>query len=70
MVVEGAIEALPQALPNQLNDGGRLVCIEGRGSSGRAMLYRREGGVTSGRSVFDAAAPVLPGFAPPAAFVF
>jgi protein-L-isoaspartate(D-aspartate) O-methyltransferase len=69
IVVEGAIEALPSALPNQLTDGGRLVCVEGRGSA-RAMLYRSDAGVTSGRSVFDAAAPLLPGFSAPAAFVF
>ena len=69
IVVEGAIEALPSALPNQLTDGGRLVCVEGRGLA-RAMLYRSETGVVSGRSVFDAAAPLLPGFSVPAAFIF
>ena len=70
ILVEGAIEVLPSALPNQLTDGGRLVCVEGRGSAARAMLYRSDTGVASGRSVFDAAAPLLPGFSAPAAFVF
>ena len=70
ILVEGAIEVLPSALPNQLTDGGRLVCVEGRGSTARAMLYRSDTGVASGRSVFDAAAPLLPGFSAPAAFVF
>jgi protein-L-isoaspartate(D-aspartate) O-methyltransferase len=70
IMVEGAIEVLPRPLCDQLADGGRLVCVEGRGLSGRAMVYRRDGGTTSGRSVFDSAAPALPGFAPPPAFVF
>jgi len=34
------------------------------------MLYRPIGGEYSGRPVFDAAAPLLPGFAEPVAFVF
>jgi hypothetical protein len=34
------------------------------------MLYVSERGDVSGRPVFDAAAPVLPGFVKPPAFVF
>jgi hypothetical protein len=34
------------------------------------MLYRCVNGEPSGRSIFDAAAPLLPGFAKPQAFVF
>jgi protein-L-isoaspartate(D-aspartate) O-methyltransferase len=70
IVVEGAIEVTPQDLFEQLADGGRLVCVEGRDLAGKAMVYRSSGGVISGRAVFDAAAPVLPGFTRPAAFVF
>jgi protein-L-isoaspartate(D-aspartate) O-methyltransferase len=70
IVVEGATEVPPRALFEQLADGGRLVCVEGRGLSGRAMLYLCAGGAVSGRSVFDAAAPLLPGFAAAPAFVF
>jgi protein-L-isoaspartate(D-aspartate) O-methyltransferase len=70
IVLEGACEVSPRALFDQLADGARLVCVEGRGLSGRAMLYVASGGVVSGRSVFDAAAPLLPGFAAPPAFVF
>jgi protein-L-isoaspartate(D-aspartate) O-methyltransferase len=70
IVLEGACEVSPRALFDQLADGGRLVCVEGRGLAGRAMLYVASGGAVSGRSVFDAAAPLLPGFAAPAAFVF
>ena len=71
IVVEGTIEVAPQHLFAQLADGGRLVCIEGRRDlAGKAMIYRSNGGVVSGRPVFDAAAPVLPGFVRPAEFVF
>jgi protein-L-isoaspartate(D-aspartate) O-methyltransferase len=70
IVVEGATEVPPRALFEQLGAGGRLVCVEGRGLSGRAMLYVCAGGAVSGRSVFDAAAPLLPGFAAAPAFVF
>jgi hypothetical protein len=34
------------------------------------MLYRAFGQDVSGRPIFDAAAPLLPGFARPATFVF
>jgi hypothetical protein len=34
------------------------------------MIYRLVEGELSGRPVFDAAAPVLPGFVEPPAFVF
>jgi protein-L-isoaspartate(D-aspartate) O-methyltransferase len=70
ILLEGAVEVPPRTLFGQLRDGGRLACIEGRGQSGKATLYRRTAGVVSGRPVFDAAAPLLPGFARPPAFVF
>jgi hypothetical protein len=34
------------------------------------MVYFSDHGEMSGRPVFDATAPMLPGFAKPAAFVF
>ena len=70
ILLEGATEVVPRDLFPQLADGGRLICIEGRDLAGRAMVYRSAAGQVSGRSVFDAAAPLLPGFAQPAAFVF
>jgi len=70
ILLEGATEIAPRMLFDQLKDRGRLVCIEGRGLARKAMVYRSARGVVSGRSVFDAAAPLLPGFAEPPAFVF
>jgi protein-L-isoaspartate(D-aspartate) O-methyltransferase len=68
--VNGATEIEPQALCRQLRDGGRLVAVVGRTPTGRAMLYRAVAGDVSGWPLFDAAAPLLPGFAAPPAFVF
>jgi len=70
IVLEGATEIVPRSLFGQLASGGRLVCIEGRGPSARAMVYRAADGGVSGRPVFDAAAPLLPGFAAAREFVF
>jgi protein-L-isoaspartate(D-aspartate) O-methyltransferase len=70
ILVNGAVEVLPESLCRQLKDGGRLVCIEGRGPAAKAMLYRSVGGQVSGRPIFDAAAVPLPGFAKPETFVF
>ena len=70
IVLEGATDVVPTALIGQLKEGGRLVCVLGAGAAGKAMLYRLIGGELSGRAIFDAAAPLLPGFEKPQAFVF
>jgi protein-L-isoaspartate(D-aspartate) O-methyltransferase len=70
ILLQGSVEVVPAALLDQLKSGGRLVCVLGRGPTGKAMLYRRANGDLSGRPVFDAAAAPLPGFAKPQEFVF
>jgi len=70
IVLQGSTEVVPAALLGQLKDGGRLVCVLGRGPAAKAMLYRMIGGDLSGRPIFDAAAALLPGFSQPAEFVF
>lgn len=69
ILLEGMIEVAPRALFAQLRDGGRLLCVQGR-NPGKAMLYRSVSGDVSGRPIFDAAAPLLPGFAAAPAFAF
>ncbi len=54
----------------QLAEGGRLVCVQGRGRSAKATLYVRAGEAYGQRSVFDAAAPLLPQFRAEQGFVF
>jgi protein-L-isoaspartate(D-aspartate) O-methyltransferase len=70
ILVNGATEIMPHALTGQLKDGGRLVAVVGRAPAGQAMVYRSIAGDISGWPIFDAAAPLLPGFAAPPAFVF
>jgi protein-L-isoaspartate(D-aspartate) O-methyltransferase len=69
ILLNGASEIVPQLLFPQLKEGGRLVCVLGS-SPGKAMLYLRSGGEVGGRPLFDAAAPLLPGFIKAPAFVF
>jgi protein-L-isoaspartate(D-aspartate) O-methyltransferase len=68
--INGATEIVPETLGRQLKPDGRLACIFGRVPTGKAMIYRQIEGQLVGRPVFDAAAPVLPGFVAPPAFVF
>jgi protein-L-isoaspartate(D-aspartate) O-methyltransferase len=70
ILLNGAVEITPNALCRQLKDGGRMVAVVGRAPTGRATVYRLVSGDLSGWPVFDAAAPLLPGFAAPAGFVF
>ncbi len=70
ILLDGAIEVAPDALGQQLKPNGRLAAIFGRGPAAKAMIYRSIEGHLIGRPIFDAAAPPLPGFAAPPAFVF
>ena len=70
IILNGATEVVPKGLLRQLKPSGRLTGVFRRGAAGKAMLYRSIEGEYSGRPVFDAAAPLLPGFAEPVAFVF
>ena len=68
--VQGGVEEIPQALLDQLREGGRLVAIRMDGAYGRCEVFTRApAGVSSWRA-FDAAAPVLEGFEKAAAFEF
>ena len=46
------------------------VIADPSGALGVAHLFVKQGGVVSGRPLFDAGSPALPGFAPPARFTF
>ncbi len=70
ILLNGATEIVPEALGRQLKPEGRIACILGRAPTGKAMIYRMIEDHLVGRPIFDAAAPVLPGFAAPPAFVF
>jgi len=70
ILVEGASEVRPDRLLAQLKDGGRLVAVIGSAPLGKATLYRKVSGQITALPLFDAAAPLLPGFAKTPAFVF
>lgn len=65
ILIDGMIAELPKQVAEQLADHGRLVTIRAQeGRSGAGMLYRKLGGSVSGRILFDAVSPFLPGFEP------
>lgn len=68
--VNGAVERIDPRLFEQLNDGGRLVCVDGASIPGTARLYTRHGDHVSSRAAFSAAVKPLPGFEKPKEFVF
>lgn len=70
ILINGAVDSVPADLLAQLGQGGRLVAVVGRGRSGKAVIYSRNGAAYSSRNLFDASAPALAAFAKPAEFVF
>lgn len=69
ITVQGGVEVVPQALLDQLREGGRIGAVFMEGALGVARVGYKIDGVVSWRQVFNAAAPVLPGFAAPRGFV-
>lgn len=70
ILIDGAVDTLPDAIVDQLKMGGRLVVIEGTGGAAQARLYQRSEGGTSARFGFNASANLLPGFAKKKEFQF
>ncbi len=72
ILIEGAVQEVPPAILGQLAEGGRLgtVIAAPTGMLGVAHLMVKEGGVASGRPLFDAGTPPLPGFVAPPRFTF
>lgn len=70
IVVEGGAEALPQALLDQLKQGGRIACIFMQGALGMCSIGLRQGETVHWRMAFHAAAPVLEDFREAPGFVF
>jgi protein-L-isoaspartate(D-aspartate) O-methyltransferase len=70
ILVEGAVDEVPEALFRQLAEAGRLVAVTGEGNAGIARICVKEGGVVSCRRAFNAAIRPLPGFQRAPAFQF
>ncbi len=70
ILIDGAVEYIPEAIIEQLADGGRLgAALVERGIT-RLIAGRKVGGAFGYLSLRDAGAPALPGFARPKAFIF
>lgn len=70
ILMQGATDVPPDSLFRQLAEGGRLLAIVGSGPVGKATIYRAAGKNVTSQPLFDAAAPLLPGFSKAPAFVF
>ena len=71
IVLGGSVDAVPEAITDQLIEGGRLVAVVNVAPSiGKVEVIHRQHGRLSRRELFDAAVPVLPGFAIEHGFVF
>lgn len=69
-IFEGGVEQIPEALLAQVKLGGRIAAIFCDGSGGQARLGLMTPAGVVWRRLFDASAPVLPGFEAAKAFVF
>lgn len=68
ITIQGGVEEVPAALAAQLKDGGRIGCLFMEGALGTCRIGHKIDGQISWRFAFNAAAPVLPGFAREASF--
>jgi len=62
IIIEGGVEDVPQAILDQLRDGGRICAIFMEGALGTCRIGHKNDGIVSWRFGFNAGAPVLPGF--------
>lgn len=70
ILIDGAVEYVPDEIVAQLANGGRLGAgLVDRGIT-RLIVGRKAGGAFGYLSLSDAGVPVLPGFARPRAFTF
>ena len=68
ILLQGAVEHLPEAITDQLKEGGRMACLFLEGALGVVRIGYKIDGRLNWRYAFNAGAPVLPGFERHAAF--
>lgn len=69
IMLQGAVEQVPDALLGQVKDGGRIVALFAEGALGIVRVGYKLDGRINWRMSFNASAPVLPGFEKHHAFV-
>lgn len=70
ILVDGAIDHIPDVLIDQLGDGGRLCGAIIEQGITRLFIGRRAGGGFGFQPIADVSTPVLPGFERPKTFTF
>jgi protein-L-isoaspartate(D-aspartate) O-methyltransferase len=70
ILIDGAVEYVPDALVAQLGDGGRLGAAIVDSGITRLAIGRKAGNAFGTLSIGDAGVPALPGFRRPRAFTF
>lgn len=68
IILQGAVEVVPQTVLDQLKEGGRIGAIFAEGALGVVRIGHKIDGAVSWRFAFNAGAPVLNGFEKPRAF--
>ena len=69
IILQGGVADLPQAIEDQLKEGGRIACLFMEGALGTVRIGYKIDGRINWRFAFNAAAPVLPGFEASRSFV-
>lgn len=62
VIVQGGVQDVPEALTDQLKEGGRIACLFMNDALGEVRLGHKRDGIVSWRMVFNASAPVIRGF--------
>ena len=68
IMVQGGVETVPQAIMDQLKDGGRIACLFMQDRLGAMRIGHKIDGDVSWRFAFNAGAPLLSGFEQQKAF--
>jgi protein-L-isoaspartate(D-aspartate) O-methyltransferase len=68
ITLQGGVQTVPDALLAQLAEGGRIGAIFMQGALGVVKIGHKSNGQVTWRAVFNATAPILPGFAVKAEF--
>ena len=68
IIVQGAVETVPDAVIAQLRDDGRIACVFAEGSLGVVRVGHKLDGVMNWRFAFNASAPIVAGFEKTAEF--
>ena len=63
IIMGGAVAEVPDAISDQLTDGGRLAAVTiDESGLGHGFIFTNIGGISSAREFMDAGTPLLPGF--------